>query len=100
MSAPQKPGLLIIAGPTASGKTSIGVEVALATDAEIVGADSMQIYRKLDIGTAKPTTEELRGVPHHLIDVADPDEPYDADRFVTEADQAISNIAARGKKAA
>ncbi len=98
MTSTQKPGLLIIAGPTASGKTSVGVQVALETGAELVGADSMQVYRKLDIGTAKPTSEELQGVPHHLIDVADPDEPFDADRFVTEADRVIADIAHRNRK--
>jgi tRNA dimethylallyltransferase len=89
---------LIIAGPTASGKTSIGVQIALETGAELVGADSMQVYRKLDIGTAKPTLAELQGIPHHLIDVADPDEPFDAERFVTEADRAIADIAQRNRK--
>lgn len=98
MKSSQKPGLLIIAGPTASGKTSVGVQVALETGAELVGADSMQVYRKLDIGTAKPTVEELRGVPHHLIDVADPDQPFDADRFVTEADRVIADIACRNHR--
>ncbi|MCP4603150.1 MAG: tRNA (adenosine(37)-N6)-dimethylallyltransferase MiaA [Proteobacteria bacterium] len=97
-NAERRPRLLVIAGPTASGKTSLAVEVALACNAEIVGADSMQVYRKLDIGTAKPTPEELRGVRHHLIDVVDPDEPFDAARFVTLADQAIEEISGRGRR--
>ena len=90
--------VLVIAGPTASGKTSIAVEVAKAVGAEIVGADSMQVYRGLDIGTAKPTPKELSGVPHHLIDVAEPDEPFDVARYVAEADRAVENIRKRGRR--
>ncbi len=90
--------LLVITGPTASGKTTLAVEVALALGGEIVGADSMQVYRGLDIGTAKPTKEELRGVRHHLIDVADPDEPFDAARYMPMADEVIADIHRRGKQ--
>jgi tRNA dimethylallyltransferase len=97
--AENRPPLVIIGGPTATGKTGFGVTLARALGAEIISADSMQVYRGFDIGTAKPTAEEMGGVRHHLIDVAAPDEPYDASRFVAEADRAVANIAARGTKA-
>jgi tRNA dimethylallyltransferase len=93
-----KPKLLVIAGPTASGKTSFAVNLAVEFEAEIVGADSMQVYRGLDIGTAKPSTEELKGVAHHLMDLVNPDESFDAARFVEEADRAIADISGRGKR--
>ena len=64
--------VLVIVGPTASGKTRLGVELAELLNGEVVSADSMQIYRRMDIGTAKPTPEEIRGIPHHMIDVAEP----------------------------
>lgn len=91
--------ILVIAGPTASGKTALAVEVAKRFGAELIGADSMQVYRGMDIGTAKPSAEELSGVPHHLIDVADPNEPFDAARYIEEADRAVADIRERGKKA-
>ena len=81
MTLNSKPKTIIIAGPTASGKTRFSVELALATEAEIINADSMQIYRGMDIGTAKPTVEERKGIPHHLLDVVDPDEPFNAAAF-------------------
>jgi tRNA dimethylallyltransferase len=90
--------VLILAGPTATGKTALAVALASKYDAEVVSADSMQVYRGLDIGTAKPSAEEMGGVPHHLIDVVDPDEPFDAERFVALADQAIFGIQNRGKR--
>ncbi|MDD5309490.1 MAG: tRNA (adenosine(37)-N6)-dimethylallyltransferase MiaA [Deltaproteobacteria bacterium] len=93
-----RPPLLVVAGPTASGKTELAVELALALGAEIVGADSMQVYRGLDIGTAKPGGGELRGVAHHLVDVADPTEPFDAARYAALADAAIADVAARGRR--
>ena len=71
------PKILVICGPTASGKTALAVELALRHHGEVVSADSMQIYRRMDIGTAKPTREEMRGVPHHMLDVADPEEDFD-----------------------
>jgi tRNA dimethylallyltransferase len=89
--------LIVLAGPTASGKTALAVELAEALGGEIVGADSVQVYRGLDIGSAKPTAEELRGVPHHLLDVADLDEPFDAARYVALADRAIAEVRARGR---
>ena len=73
-------------GPTASGKSALALEISARLDGEIISADSMQIYRCLDIGTAKPTPEERRRVPHHLIDVADISEKYDVFRFTAEAE--------------
>jgi tRNA dimethylallyltransferase len=91
--------ILIVAGPTATGKTGLAFELARRFDAEVISADSMQVYRGLDIGTAKPTPDELAGIPHHLIDVVDPDEPFDAASFVRLADAAIEDISKRGKRA-
>ncbi|RPJ02296.1 MAG: hypothetical protein EHM39_02165, partial [Chloroflexi bacterium] len=68
--------LVVILGPTASGKTGLAIAVALALDGEIINADSRQIYRYMDIGTAKPTTAERIAVPHHLLDIVTPDQPY------------------------
>jgi len=91
----------VVIGPTAGGKTALAVELALRlarrddVPAEIVSADSIQIYRRLDIGAAKPTREERRGVPHHLIDIVEPAEPYSVDRWLREADAAIDEIRAR-----
>ena len=93
----EKIPLLVIAGPTASGKTGVAVELALALNGEVVSADSMQVYRGLTIGTAKATAEERRGVPHHLIDVADPGEDYSVVRYQQQAREAIRDIAARGR---
>ena len=72
------PPIILLAGPTAVGKTELALELALHFGAEIVNADSMQVYRYMDVGTAKPTLEQRALVPHHLIDVVDPDEPFDA----------------------
>lgn len=71
-----KQPLLVVTGPTASGKTALSVRLAKALDGEVVSADSMQMYRGMDIGTAKPTREEMEGVPHHLIDVLEPSETF------------------------
>ena len=90
--------IILIVGPTASGKTSLACELAEELDAEIVSADSQQCYRGLDVGTAKPTAEERARAPHHLLDVADPEEQLDAARFVSLADAAIADIRERGKK--
>ncbi len=84
--------ILVICGPTASGKTALAVELAEKLGAEIVNADSQQVYRGLDAGTAKPTPEEQRRVRHHLLDVADPEEQLDAAQFVKLADAAIEKI--------
>lgn len=95
----EKTKIVIISGPTASGKSSLAVELALAFDAEVISADSMQVYRLMDIGTAKPTAEERRGVPHHIIDVVYPDEEYTAARFRTDASNKIKEIGGRGRLA-
>jgi len=91
------PRIVVLSGPTASGKTSLSLELARTFDMEIVNADSMQVYRRFDIGTAKLAREEREEIPHHLIDVADPDEQYNAGRYVEEAETAIADIASRGK---
>src|SRR3989442_8570887 len=91
--------VLTICGPTASGKTALAVELAEKRDGEIVSADSQQCYRGLDAGTAKPTPQERARAPHHLLDVADPEEQLDAARFVQLADAAIADIGKRGKRA-
>ncbi|SCI53144.1 tRNA dimethylallyltransferase [uncultured Flavonifractor sp.] len=89
--------LLVICGPTASGKTALAVALAKATGGEVVSADSMQIYRRMDIGTAKPTAEEMDGVPHHMLDVADPGEDYSVARYVADATACVEDILSRGK---
>src|SRR6266550_1851920 len=90
--------VVVICGPTASGKTALAVELAEKLGAEIVSADSQQCYRGLDAGTAKPTAEERSRAPHHLLDVADPEEQLDAARFVQLADAAIADVVRRGKR--
>ncbi len=89
--------LLVLCGPTAAGKSAVALDVAGAIGAEIVSADSMQIYRGLDVGTAKPSRTDRQVVPHHLIDVAEVDESFSAGRFVAVAEAAISAIRARGR---
>ena len=91
------PKILVISGPTASGKTALAVELALRHSGEVVSADSMQIYRRMDIGTAKPTRAEMRGVPHHMLDVADPEEDFSVARYVELAARCVNDILARGK---
>ncbi len=91
------PKIAVICGPTASGKTRLAVELALAHNGEVVSADSMQIYRTMDIGTAKPTVQEMRGVPHHMLDVAEPDEDFSVARYVDMATKCVDDILARGK---
>ena len=93
-----RPKLLVICGPTASGKTALGVALAQAIGGEVVSADSMQIYRRMDIGTAKPTAAEMGGVPHHMLDVADPAEDYSVARYVHDADACVRDILSRGKR--
>ena len=93
----QKPILIVVAGPTASGKSAAAVELARMIGGEIISADSMQVYRYMDIGSAKITKEEMMGVPHYLIDVADPTEEFDVVRYAHEAKAAISDIVSRGK---
>ena len=88
--------ILVVAGPTASGKTALAIDLARRLGGEIVNADSQQVYRGLDAGTAKPTAEERAAVPHHLLDVVEPGERMDAARWAALADEAIAGIAARG----
>jgi tRNA dimethylallyltransferase len=89
--------IICIVGPTASGKTKLAVELAIENNGEVVSADSMQVYRRMDIGTAKPTAEEMRGVPHHMLDVAEPWESYSVARYVSEAIPCVEDILSRGK---
>src|SRR3990167_8152551 len=88
--------LIIICGPTGVGKTRLAVRLRSWLPVEVVSADSRQVYRGMDIGTGKPTPEERRAAPHHLLDVAGPDEAYHAARFVREAEEAIEGIKRRG----
>ena len=89
--------IVVICGPTASGKTALSIALAKAFDGEVVSADSMQIYRRMDIGTAKPSLEERDGVPHHMLDVAEPGEPYSVARYAKEAGDCVEDILSRGK---
>jgi tRNA dimethylallyltransferase len=89
--------LAVVAGPTASGKTALAVALARRLGGEIVNADSQQVYRGLDVGTAKPTAEERAAAPHHLLDLVDPGEGMDAARFAALADAAIADVVARGR---
>ncbi len=98
ISRMNQPQLVIIAGPTATGKTALAIELATRYGAEIVGADSRQVYQYLDIGTAKPTPEQRATVPHHVVDIVRPDEHFDGARFRTAALEAIQQILARGKR--
>lgn len=90
--------IVVVTGPTATGKTRLGIMLAQELGGEIVSADSMQIYRGMDIGTAKPTREELAAAPHHLIDVAQPEEGWSVSRWTEAADAACRDILARGKR--
>jgi tRNA dimethylallyltransferase len=98
-AAERRPPVFAIGGPTCAGKTELAIAVARAVDGELVGADSMQLYRGMEIGTATPTAEELGGVPHHLLSFVPPDRPYDAAAFAADADRVIAGIAARGRRA-
>ncbi len=89
--------LLVITGPTASGKTALAIEIAKRIGGEVVSADSMQVYQKMNIGTAKPDMEEMAGIPHHLLDVVSPDENFSLASFVPLAHAAIRDIHERGK---
>ena len=90
--------LIAIVGPTASGKTQLGIDLARHLDGEIIGADSRQVYRHMEIGTAKPSPEEQAAARHHLIDVAEPDEPFSLGRWLDLAHEAIDDVWARGKQ--
>lgn len=96
MNAEAKPNIIVICGPTGLGKTAVSIELALDLHGEIIGADSMQIYRYMDIGTAKPTFNEQARVPHHLIDIVDPDELFDAADFAKMAGEMIMKLHAVG----
>ena len=89
--------LLLLVGPTAVGKTEASLDLADALGGEIISGDSMQVFRRLDIGTAKIRPEEMRGIPHHLINIKEPQESFSAAEFKTLADEKIKDIAARGK---
>ena len=93
----QKIPLVVVAGPTASGKTAAGVFLAQQLNGEVVSADSMQIYRHLTVGTAKPTPQEMQGIPHHLIDFLEPGQSFSVAEYVQLARQAIQEIVQRGK---
>lgn len=97
MPGDKRPKVIVIAGPTASGKTALGVDLARAVSGEIVNADAMQVYRGMDIGTAKPTPEERKGIPHHLIDIVNPDEDFNAATFCHRAVPVVKKICLRGK---
>ncbi len=93
----EKPNIVCVVGPTASGKTAFAIELAKQRNGEIVSCDSMQIYKYMDIGTAKPTAKERAEVPHHMIDFADPNEDYSVAEFVSKARTCIDDIISRGK---
>ena len=92
-----KPRVVAVGGPTASGKTALSVALARAFDGEIINADSMQIYKNLDVGTAKPSEEERQGIPHYLLDFLPPETPYSVADFTAAADPLIRDITARGR---
>ena len=91
--------IICIAGPTASGKTALAVELAKELNGEVVSCDSMQIYKRMDIGTAKPTHDEMQAIVHHMIDVAEPDEDFSVSRYCEMASPIVDDIVARGKTA-
>lgn len=94
-----KPSIVLLLGPTGVGKSSIAIELAEALNAEIISADSIQVYKNVDIGSAKTSVEARQRVPHHLVDILDLDQPFDVARFVDLADEAIRDIHTRGKQA-
>ena len=91
--------IICLAGPTASGKTALAVELAKELGGEVVSCDSMQVYRRMDIGTAKPSLEEMQGIPHHMIDVAEPEEDFSVSRYCAQAAPIVEDIVSRGKTA-
>ncbi len=92
-------GVICVVGPTASGKTALSVALAKALDGEVISCDSMQIYRGMDIGTAKPTDAEMQGIPHHMLSVADPTDDFSAGKYAAMADPILQDILRRGKTA-
>ena len=97
MAACEKKPIIILTGPTAVGKTALSIALAKAIDGEIISADSMQVYKQMDIGSAKITKDEMEGVPHHLLDVLDPQEGFDVCRFQSMAKEALAGIYERGR---
>ncbi len=91
--------IICIAGPTASGKTALAVELAKELNGEVVSCDSMQVYKRMNIGTAKPTLEEMQGIPHHMLGVAEPEEDFSVSRYCAMASPIVDDILARGKTA-
>ncbi len=91
--------IICIAGPTASGKTSLAIAMAKELDGEVISCDSMQIYRRMDIGTAKPTVEEMEGIPHYMLSVAQPEEDFSVSRYCRMATPILEDICSRGKTA-
>ena len=89
--------VIAVAGPTASGKTALAIEIAKRFSGEIISCDSMQIYKGMDIGTAKPDMEEMQGIPHHMLDVVDMNTRYSVADFVSDARAAIDHVLFRGK---
>ena len=92
------PHVIFVVGPTAAGKSAFAVQLALETGGEIISADSMQVYRGFDLGTAKPSAEERKGVPHHMIDVVDPLEDYSAGAYSKDAQAVIEEVLGRGRQ--
>lgn len=92
-----KPEVIVIAGPTASGKTALSIELAKKIGGEVISADSMQIYKDMDIGTAKVTKEEMQGIKHYLLDFLSPEERYTVSNFKNDAEEAIETILSKGK---
>jgi tRNA dimethylallyltransferase len=92
-----KPNIVVVCGPTATGKSDKAVDIALERNGEVISADSRQVYKGLDIGSGKVTQEEMRGVPHHLLDVADPQDVFSVDDFVRLGTEAIDSILGKGK---
>ena len=92
-----KPKIIVICGQTASGKTALSIELAKEINGEIVSSDSMQIYKDMNIGTAKPTVEEMQGIKHYLIDFVEPDKRYSVAEYKKDAEKAIEEILAKGK---
>ena len=92
-----KPKVIVIAGPTASGKTALSIELAKKIDGEIISSDSMQIYKDMNIGSAKVTSEEMQGIKHYLIDFLSPEERYTVSNFKKDAEKSIEEIIKRGK---
>ena len=89
--------VIVIAGPTATGKTALSVALSKELGGEVVSADSVQIYKGLNIGSAKPTKEEMQGVPHHMMDILEPDDSFSVANFCARAKEVISEIQSRGK---